>query len=154
MPSAFFVPSQNGNLWGKGSWRNVLMVRVAKGVDKREAKQKVMEAVNKYEKGQPLDISGLHYMDEVLEGTYQQEGRFTKQILLFSLLAILISIIGVFGMTMFESEYRRKEIGIRKVFGSSTKEILTMFNKRYLYILLACFVVAAPIGYMVGIHWL
>ena len=153
-PIAFFVPSPNGRYWSNGSWRNVLMVRVAKGMDKREAKQKVMEVVNKYEKGQPLDISGLRYMDVELEKAYKQEGRFTKQILLFSLLAILISIIGVFGMTMFESEYRRKEIGIRKVFGSSTREILTMFNKRYLYILLGCFVVAAPIGYMVGVHWL
>lgn len=131
-----------------------MLVRVAKGVDKREAKQKVMETVNKHEKGQPLDIGGLRYMDEVLERTYQQESLFTKQILLFSLLAILISMIGVFGMTMFESEYRRKEIGIRKVFGSSTKEILTMFNRRYLYILLACFAVAAPVGYMLGMHWL
>ncbi|MBQ6210293.1 MAG: ABC transporter permease [Prevotella sp.] len=153
-PIAFFVPSPNGSYWYNGSWRNHLMVRVAKGVDKREAKQKVMETVNKYEKNQPLDISGLRYMDEVLEKTYQQESLFTKQILLFSLLAILISMIGVFGMTMFESEYRRKEIGIRKVFGSSTKEILTMFNRRYLYILLGCFAVAAPIGYMLGVHWL
>ena len=153
-PIAFFVPSPNSENWGNGYWRNHMLVRVAAGVDKLEAKQKVMEVVNKYEKGQPLDISGLRYMDEVLEETYQREDRFTKQILLFSLLAILISIIGVFGMTMFESEYRRKEIGIRKVFGSSTKEILTMFNRRYLYILLGCFVVAAPIGYMVGVHWL
>ena len=153
-PIAFLVPRPGNYYWGDGSWRNVLMVRVAKGVDKREAKQKVMDVVNKYEKGQPLDISGLRYMDVELEKAYKQEGRFTKQILLFSLLAILISIIGVFGMTMFESEYRRKEIGIRKVFGSSTREILTMFNKRYLYILLGCFVVAAPIGYMVGMHWL
>ena len=154
LPIAFFVPGPSGEYWGNGYWRNHMLVRVAKGVDKREAKQKVMEVVNKYEKGQPLDISGLRYMDEVLEKTYQQEERFTTQILLFSLLAILISIIGVFGMTMFESEYRRKEIGIRKVFGSSTKEILTMFNSRYLYILLACFAVAAPIGYTVGVHWL
>ena len=153
-PIAFFVPGPSGEYWGNGYWRNHMLVRVAKGVDKREAKKKVMEVVNKYEKGQPLDISGLRYMDEVLEKTYQQEERFTKQILLFSLLAILISIIGVFGMTMFESEYRRKEIGIRKVFGSSTKEILTMFNRRYLYILLGCFVVAAPIGYFLGEHWL
>ena len=153
-PIAFFVPSPNGRYWSNGSWRNVLMVRVAKGMDKREAKQKVMEVVNKYEKGQPLDISGLRYMDVELEKAYKQEGRFTKQILLFSLLAILISIIGVFGMTMFESEYRRKEIGIRKVFGSSTKEILMMFNRRYLFILLGCFVVAAPIGYLMGVHWL
>ena len=154
LPIAFFVPSPNGDMWGNGWWRNHMLVRVAAGVDKLEAKQKVMEVVNKYEKGQPLDISGLRYMDEELEKTYQQEERFTKQILLFSLLAILISIIGVFGMTMFESEYRRKEIGIRKVFGSSTKEILTMFNRRYLYILLGCFVVAAPIGYFWGEHWL
>ena len=154
LPIAFFVPGPSGEYWGNGYWRNHMLVRVAKGVDKREAKQKVMEVVNKYEKGQPLDISGLRYMDEVLEETYQREDRFTKQILLFSLLAILISIIGVFGMTMFESEYRRKEIGIRKVFGSSTKEILTMFNRRYLYILLGCFVVAAPIGYFLGEHWL
>ena len=154
LPIAFFVPRPSGEYWGNGYWRNHMLVRVAKGVDKREAKQKVMEVVNKYEKGQSLDISGLRYMDEVLEKTYQQEERFTTQILLFSLLAILISIIGVFGMTMFESEYRRKEIGIRKVFGSSTKEILTMFNSRYLYILLGCFVVAAPIGYFLGEHWL
>ena len=153
-PIAFFVPSPNGENWGNGFWRNHMLVRVAAGMDKQEAKQKVMEVVNKYEKGQPLDISGLRYIDEVLEKTYQQEERFTTQILLFSLLAILISIIGVFGMTMFESEYRRKEIGIRKVFGSSTKEILTMFNRRYLYILLGCFVVAAPIGYFLGEHWL
>lgn len=154
LPIAFFVPRPSGEYWGNGYWRNHMLVRVAAGMDKQEAKQKVMEVVNKYEKGQPLDISGLRYMDEVLEQTYQREDRFTKQILLFSLLAILISIIGVFGMTMFESEYRRKEIGIRKVFGSSTKEILTMFNSRYLYILLGCFVVAAPIGYFLGEHWL
>ena len=153
-PIAFFVPNPGSEWWGDGSWRNVLLVRVAKGVDKQEAKQKVMDVVNKYEKSFPLDTSGLRYMDVELERAYKQEHLFTKQILLFSLLAILISIIGVFGMTMFESEYRRKEIGIRKVFGSSTKEILTMFNKRYLYILLACFVVAAPIGYMVGVNWL
>jgi len=155
-PIAFFVPSPNGFYWNKGSWRNWLLVRIAKGMDKREAKQKVLDTVLKYEHDNELGIDngGLRYMDEVLEKSYQQESLFTKQILLFSLLAILISVIGVFGMTMFESEYRRKEIGIRKVFGSSTKEILTMFNRRYLYILLACFAVAAPIGYMVGVHWL
>ncbi|MBO7379597.1 MAG: ABC transporter permease [Bacteroidales bacterium] len=153
-PIAFFVPSPNGRYWNNGYWRNVLMVRVAKGVDKQEAKQKVLETVLKYEHDNELDFSSLRYMDVELERAYKQESRFTKQILLFSLLAILISIIGVFGMTMFESEYRRKEIGIRKVFGSSTKEILMMFCKRYLYILTGCFVVAAPIGYMVGVHWL
>ena len=154
LPIAFMVPDRKGYYWNEGQWRNVLLVRVAKGVDKREAKQKVLETVLKYEHDNKPTVNDLRYVDDELEKSYQQERLFTKQILLFSLLAILISIIGVFGMTMFESEYRRKEIGVRKVFGSSTKEILMMFNRRYLYILLACFVIAAPIGYMVGVHWL
>jgi len=154
-PIAFLVPSREGYYWkNSGFWRNHLLVRVAKGVDKREAKEKVLDVVLKYEHESKPDISDLRYVDDVLEESYRQERLFTQQILLFSLLAILISIIGVFGLTMFESEYRRKEIGIRKVFGSSTKEILMMFWKRYLYILLGCFVVAAPIGYLVGQHWL
>ena len=153
-PIAFLVPSRDGYYSKEGFWRNHLLVRVAKGVDKREAKEKVLDVVLKYEHESKPDISDLRYVDDVLEESYRQERLFTQQILLFSLLAILISIIGVFGMTMFESEYRRKEIGIRKVFGSSTREILTMFNRRYLYILLGCFVVAAPIGYLLGIHWL
>ena len=153
-PIAFLVPSRENYYWGDGSWRNHLLVRVAKGVDKREAKEKVLKVVLKYEHENKPDISDLRYVDDELEKSYHQERLFTQQILLFSLLAILISIIGVFGLTMFESEYRRKEIGIRKVFGSSTKEILMMFWRRYLYILLGCFVVAAPIGYLVGRHWL
>jgi len=153
-PIAFLVPSRESYYWFDGSWRKHLLVRVAKGVDKREAKEKVLETVLKYEHESKPDISDLRYVDDVLEESYRQERLFTQQILLFSLLAILISIIGVFGLTMFESEYRRKEIGIRKVFGSSTKEILMMFWRRYLYILLGCFVVAAPIGYLMGLHWL
>ena len=153
LPIAFFVPKPGGE-YAQWSWQNHVLVRVSKGVDKRQIKQKVLDVVNRIEKEYTLDLSELNYIDEVLERSYQQESLFTKQILLFSLLAILISIIGVFGLTMFESEYRRKEIGIRKVFGSSTREILQMFNKRYLYILLGCFVVAAPIGYLLGKHWL
>ena len=152
-PIAFVVPSRDGYFKGD-FWRNHLLVRVAKGMDKREAKRRVLETVLKYEHENKPDISDLRYVDDELEKSYHQERLFTEQILLFSLLAILISIIGVFGLTMFESEYRRKEIGIRKVFGSSTKEILMMFWKRYLYILLGCFVVAAPIGYLLGRHWL
>ena len=153
LPIAFFVPKPGGE-YAQWSWQNHVLVRVSKGVDKRQIKQKVLDVVNRIEKEYTLDLSELNYIDEVLERSYQQESLFTKQILLFSLLAILISIIGVFGLTMFESEYRRKEIGIRKVFGSSTREILQMFNKRYLYILIGCFVVAAPVGYLLGQHWL
>lgn len=77
-----------------------------------------------------------------------------KMITLFSLLAILLSIVGVFGLVIFETQYRRKEIGIRKVHGATVGEILLMFNKLYLRIVTVCFVIAAPLAYY-GVHkWL
>ena len=95
------------------------------------------------EKFTPGHDFNFRFMDEVLDANYRNELRFTKQILLFSLIAIAISLTGVFGLTMFESEYRRKEIGIRKIMGSSTRQILYMFNRRYILILTGCFIVAA-----------
>ena len=136
------------------SWRyfpNFLNVRVQKGIDKVEMLRTLQQTVGKFSPGFDCEF---RFMDSVLDNTYRQELRFTQQILLFSLIAIVISIIGVFGLTLFESEYRRKEIGIRKIMGSSTTAILYMFNRRYLYILVGCFAVAAPFGWWIGHNWL
>ena len=65
---------------------------------------------------------------------------------LFTLLAIIISLMGVFGMVIFETQYRRKEIGVRRVHGSSVMDILVMFNKKFAKLLLASFVVASFIS--------
>jgi putative ABC transport system permease protein len=55
---------------------------------------------------------------------------------------------------MFETEYRRKEIGIRKVFGSSTREILLRLCRHYGKLLIVSFVMAAPLAYYIGRQWL
>ena len=146
-PMAFIYVSK-AKLW---SYENTVNVRISAGTDKVEIIRSLQKAMEKFTPGHDFHF---RFMDQVLDNAYRNELRFTKQILLFSLLAIVISIIGVFGLTMFESEYRRKEIGIRKIFGSTTGEILRMFNKRYLYILIGCFIVAAPFGWWIGQHWL
>ena len=134
-----------------GFYPNYLNVRVQKDVDKRAMLHTLQQVVGKFSPGFDCEF---RFMDSVLDNTYRQELRFTKQILLFSLVAIVLSIIGVFGLTLFESEYRRKEIGIRKIMGSSTTAILYMFNRRYIYILTGCFAVAAPFGWWIGHSWL
>ena len=65
---------------------------------------------------------------------------------LFTVLAIIISLMGVFGMVIFETQYRRKEIGVRRVHGSSIMDILVMFNKKFVKLLLFSFVVASFIS--------
>lgn len=70
------------------------------------------------------------------------------------MLSVGISIVGVFGLILFETQFRRKEIGLRKVYGATIGEILRMFNKRYMRIVLACSVVAIPAGWYVVDRWL
>ena len=149
-PMAFIIFGKDGR-YKDWNWKNFFNVRISKGVDRVALLQKIKKTMDKFE---PSENINFRFFDQVLGRAYYKELRFTKQVLLFSLLAILISIIGVFGLTMFESEYRRKEIGVRKIFGSSTRQILSMFNKHYLKLLLFSFVVAAPVGYYFGQDWL
>ena len=126
-------------------------VRVAAGADHFAMPRRLEECVRKVAGDVEVEF---HFLDQTFDQTYRDELRFIHQMQLFSLLAILISIIGVFGLTMYESEYRRKEIGLRKIMGSTTQEVLLMFNRRYLLMLFASFVVAAPIGWSLGTRWL
>lgn len=147
-PMAFFIYGKDHVNWDANS---VLNIRVAPGVDKVDMLHRLAKATEKIAPGRDFNF---RFMDQVIDQNYHRELRFTHQILLFSLIAIVLSIIGVFGLTLFESEYRRKEIGIRKILGSSTGKILYMFTKRYLVMLVICFLLAAPFGWWIGHDWL
>lgn len=149
-PMAFFIYGKNFERIGH-QWQQTINIRVSAGVDKVEVIRSLQKTMEKFTPGHDFNF---RFMDEVLDANYRNELRFTKQILLFSLIAIAISLTGVFGLTMFESEYRKKEIGIRKIMGSSTTQILYMFSRRYILILAGCFIVAAPFGWWIGQHWL
>ena len=56
---------------------------------------------------------------------------------------------GVFGLVIFETQYRQKEIGIRRVAGATIGEILLMFNGKFIKLLIVCFAIAAPISWMI-----
>ena len=92
--------------------------------------------------------------DDYLDDVYRQETNFSRLITSFSLLAVLISIIGVFGLVMFDCEYRKREIAVRKVFGSTTSDIVRMFNVKYVKILLVSFVLSVPVSYWIVSRWL
>ena len=91
----------------------------------------------------------INFFDEELGENYQKEQQLTTTISLFTLLAIIISLMGVLGLVMFETQYRRKEIGIRRVNGATVREILVMFNRKFMIIVGICFLIAAPISYFI-----
>jgi putative ABC transport system permease protein len=126
-------------------------IRVRAGADMRAVMSHINTTLTELA---PNHTFEPRFFDEVLQQLYEDEIALSRLITLFSLIAIFISIVGVFGLVVFDSECRRKEIGIRKVLGSSTMGIILMFNKVYVKILLICFVVAVPIAWYAVSRWL
>ena len=128
-----------------------VFVRVAKNQDKIEAKRRIAEVLNRLDGSQKYE---MWFLDDDLQQTYIEEFRFISQVKLFAIICIIITIIGVFSLTMFETEYRRKEIAIRKVMGSSIGSVVRLFAMRYALPLVVAFVVAAPVGWWLSNSWL
>ena len=128
-----------------------VFVRVAKNQDKIEAKRRIAEVLNRLDGSQKYE---MNFLDDDLQQTYVEEFRFISQVKLFAIICIIITIIGVFSLTMFETEYRRKEIAIRKVMGSSVGSVVSLFAMRYALPLVVAFVVAAPVGWWLSNSWL
>lgn len=99
----------------------------------------------------PFDVQ---FYDSVYNSVYQTERKLTSLISLFSLLAISISLGGILGLIFLEAQYRRREIGVRKVYGSSVLAIIRMFNLKYARIICGCFLIAAPIAWWGVNEWL
>lgn len=127
-----------------------MSVRLAPGVDMRQTRRQVEEVVARFSTGSP----DVHFFDKCLEMAYEEENNFIRQIQLCSLLCILITLIGVFCLTMFETEYRRREIAIRKVMGSTEGKVLALFTGRYAWPLAVSMLIAAPVAYRMGALWL
>ena len=128
-----------------------VFVRVAKNQDKIEAKRRIAEVLNRLDGSRKYE---MWFLDDDLQQTYVEEFRFISQVKLFAIICIIITIIGVFSLTMFETEYRRKEIAIRKVMGSSIGSVVRLFAMRYALPLVVAFVVAAPVGWWLSNSWL
>lgn len=100
---------------------------------------------------QPLDH---FFLDESFDRSYQAEERLSAIFLSFSLLAVFIGGLGLFGMSAFTAEQRTKEIGIRKVLGASIGRIVALLSKEFLILVAVANVIAWPIAYYGMNRWL
>jgi putative ABC transport system permease protein len=100
---------------------------------------------------QPLSYA---FLDEEFNKLYSVDQRMGKIFLLFSILAILIACLGLFGLVTFAAEQRTREIGIRKVLGAEIKDIFAMLSKDFVNILLLSICIASPIAWWAMNNWL
>jgi putative ABC transport system permease protein len=94
------------------------------------------------------------YVKEKYFENYAEEKRFSRIIGSFTIFAILLSLLGLFGLVSFISEQRQKEIGIRKVNGARSGEILVMMNRSFLKWIGIAFLASVPIAWYAAKAWL
>ncbi|HNY24723.1 MAG TPA: ABC transporter permease, partial [Bacteroidales bacterium] len=145
-PMCFYV-------WGTNNWgftQPNAYIRIAAGTDVEKAIRHVHEAQEKFDSYK----QDVRYFDEYIQAAYVKERNLSSLITLFSIIAILISVVGVFGLVVFESGHKRKEIGVRRVFGASIRDILVLFNRTYIKLLIICCILAMPLSYYLISRWL
>ena len=133
---------------------HVVYVRMTPGADIAAVTAHIRRCIAEVDpRTEPGDIV-VRVFDEELGLEYDNERKLTAIVGLFALLAVVIALMGVFGLVLFETQHRRHEIAVRRVMGASRGEILAMFNRRYVMLVAVCFVLAVPVSIWAVRHWL
>ena len=135
---------------GESLPKSVMMLRVRES--NLTAQLKTCEQI--FKKHFPNELFEPRFVDLELAKYYEGEQRTGSIAVVFSILAIVVACMGVFGLTAFMAEQRTKEIGIRKVLGASAGNIIRLFTGNYVKLLLISLVVAIPAAWWVGNQYL
>lgn len=95
-----------------------------------------------------------HFLDESIDSLYKSEERYSNVISTFSVVAIFIACLGLFGLASFVTEQRKKEIGIRKVLGASVQSIIQYVSKEFVILVIISNIIAWPVSYYFMNRWL
>jgi ABC-type antimicrobial peptide transport system permease subunit len=105
----------------------------------------------KYVPGQPFTYN---FLDDSFNTLYKTDIKTSKLILIFSVIAVIISALGLFGLATFSAEQRVKEIGIRKVLGASVQQIAMLISREFVLLVLIAIVIAIPVSWYAMNKWL
>ncbi len=127
-----------------------LLVRVSKK-DVKSTINLVQKTWNTLLPNHPFEYGFLH---SYLSARYGSERESEHLLILFSLVAVLVACLGLFGLTMHTTEQRIKEIGIRKVLGASVTDVVFMLSRETIWLVLTASVIAWPVTYYFMNRWL
>ena len=127
-----------------------LYVRLAKGKSK-QALAYLDQVYKGFDSGNPVEF---HFLDQNFARQYAAEQKQGTLALVFTLLAIMLSVLGLFGLVTFTAQQLTKEIGIRKVLGASVVNIVQLVSKDFLKLVALAALIALPVSWFTMHHWL
>ena len=143
-----FMPISDEYMWYLGG---TMYFRLKSGSDAIKAASEIESLLKKAAPDEPVEIE---FYDTILDNLYQNELRTGKLVVIFSIIAVILALGGVVGLVLFDTQYRKKETSVRKIFGASVGKILEKANTGYALIVLVCFIIACPIAVLVTSQWL
>jgi ABC-type antimicrobial peptide transport system permease subunit len=129
---------------------NNILVKIKAGTEKT-----TLERIKKFQaQFLPKHPFEFTFLDEDYQKLYESESRIAALSHYVAVLAILISCLGLFGLASFTAERRRKEIGIRKVLGSSQFGIVSLLSGEFTRMVLISIIIGLPVSYLIASSWL
>lgn len=126
-------------------------VRLNKHQDLKQNLHTVEQVLKKFNPDYPFNY---RFVDEYHHQKFESERQMATLAMTFSMLAIFVSCLGLFGLSAYMAETRSKEIGIRKVLGASVLGVITMLSKDYLKLILVALLIGSPIAWWSMNNWL
>ncbi|WP_026967491.1 ABC transporter permease [Algoriphagus terrigena] len=146
LPPTVYLPAQNAAFDGT----NHILIKTEQGISPELLIQLKSSWKSVYQ-GLPFDY---RFLDEAIALQYEQQAKISYLLGLFAFLALLISCLGLFGLSIFTAESKRKEIGIRRVLGASVMGIVNKMTTEFLVMVVVSLLVALPLGYWLMVQWL
>ena len=126
-------------------------LRLTEGVDRRAATDKILAVLQEVDPGKPYRIQ---FYDSIGKSLYSGDERLRLAVWAFSLLAVLLSLVGIWGQVLMDVQYKRTEIAVKRVFGAGTDRITGEGLLLYLRTVAICYLVAAPLGWLLVQYYL
>ncbi|NER83831.1 MAG: hypothetical protein F6K42_30670 [Leptolyngbya sp. SIO1D8] len=132
-------------------WMNYLFIRLPETENIKPVMSSIEAVFQKYNPAFPFSFS---FVDQEFNRKYAAEELIGRLANLFAILAVGISCLGLFGLTAYTAERRTKEVGIRRVFGASIMNVLSLFSSDFTKLILIAFLLAAPVTWWLLQQWL
>ncbi|HMF71699.1 MAG TPA: FtsX-like permease family protein [Flavitalea sp.] len=107
-----------------------------------------------WKKNIPEEPFSYSFLDQKVQQQYESEISLSRIINLFTVIAILISCLGLFGLAAFSAQQRSKEIGVRKVLGASVTSVVRLLSNEFLKLVMIAFIISAPVAWLASEKWL
>jgi ABC-type antimicrobial peptide transport system permease subunit len=137
--------------YNRPDFGNTMYVKLRQEASVSEAMSSIFKVMKQYNPAFPLDY---RFENDMFNARFRNEELIGDLSKIFAILAIVISCLGLFGLSAFTTEQRKKEIGVRKVLGASISGIVRMLSKDIMRLVGAALLIAAPLSWWLMHRWL